>query len=331
MSCELADLFPDLEVSILGSAQVRRQDGTWAKLPPLIGDMLAALALAGEAGRPKEWLLEALWSDDNRSDNAFAQAILKLRNHVTVPKPSAKGNYVLRVTGKRVDALLFCDRVKEVVARSEQSVAELDALLALWRDSPWSGRSRLRASAWADVRSARDKLVDVVRGLPDEQRSALTSWNRFCETFPSESAGWRSQDRLPGPPRKRVLVVDDKIASELIAAFGGGYDCDKVTSLVQWSAMIKGGHALDYDCALVDLHLKDSMTDAGGEIVLQDLKRLRPDIPTVLMSAELPFEDWHSIRERLGVSTVIAKHNDENKTVVPLYQTVAKLISEAGR
>lgn len=319
---------PDgIEVEILGSPRVRRADRTWRDLSPQLGDLLVALVLALPEGRSAEWLRRELWSHLPAADkNPVAQAVMKLRRApVQIPKPSAGGDYRLELPAPRIDALVFRDGVAALDA--DTPTATVDALLGLWRGNPWERSAGLRSSAWIDIRTARDQLVAHVRALPAGQRAELTRWNRFCEFFASEAAAWREEHPVrERPARKRVLIVDDMIGDALKGALGGVYDCTVVSSLSDWKILLEESHPLDFDCALVDRHLRESMDDQSGEIVLNDLRRLRPGLPTALMSAELPYEDAESVQNRLGVRTVIRKHNNKDGAMVPLTILVEKLI-----
>ncbi|MFJ8906479.1 hypothetical protein ACIRG8_15315 [Streptomyces sp. NPDC102359] len=268
-----------------------------------------------------------LWSHLPTADkNPVAQAVGKLRRGPgQIPKPRSGGNYRLELPASRIDALIFREGVAALDTDAPSGV--VDALLGLWRGNPWERTVGLRRSAWSDVQNARDRLVEHVRALPAGRRAELTRWNRFCEFFPSEADTWRDGHPVSGPPqRRRVLIVDDMIGDALKGALGGIYDCTVVTSLSDWKKMLEGSHPLDYDCALVDRHLRESMDDQSGEIVLNDLRHLRPGLPTALMSAELPYEDAESVQDRLGVRTVIAKHNNKDGAMVPLTVLVERLI-----
>lgn len=327
MTHAVPDVSDGIEVEILGFPRVRRADGSWWDLPPQLGDLLGALVLAGPEGRSAEWLRRELWSHLPTTDkNPIAQAIRKLRRGPgQIPKPHTGGNYRLVLPASRIDALVFRDGVAALDVGT--SAAMVDALLGLWRGNPWERSTRLRQSAWSDIQRARDRLVAHVRTLPAGQRAELTRWNRFCEFFASEADAWREeQPAREQPRRKRVLIVDDMIGDVLKGALGGVYDCTVVTSLSDWKTMLESGRPLDFDCVLVDRHLRESMDDQGGEIVLTDLRRLRPGLPTALMSAELPYEDAESVQNRLGVRTVIPKHNNKDGAMVPLTVLVDKLI-----
>lgn len=314
-----------IRVRILGRPVIVGADGTSEEQPVLLGGLLAALALAGQRGRSKEWLRANLWTT-GATNNTVAVTVGRLRRNLPeIPELKNRANYVLDLPRSAIDALAFMDGVQSL---PEPAPADrLDELLGMWDDNPWEA-SRLPDRCWREVRAARDVLVGKVRGLTNIELANLSSWNRFCDIFHAESPQWRDEP-LPGVAKpKRVLVVDDLIAKSLAEALNGEFECDPVTSLEHWNDMLRKGHPLDYDCALVDLHLTSGMVDKRGELILQDLQRLRPDMPTALMSAELPFEDLESLKRKLGVRNVIPKHNDENGTMVPLRDLVRRLIAE---
>ncbi|WP_177001266.1 hypothetical protein [Streptomyces sp. cf386] len=317
--------FAGIQVEVLGSPRVRLADGTHSDLAALPGDLLATLVLAGPEGRSADWLRRELWSSLPVEDNnPVARAMMRLRKDVPIPKPRAGGNYVLAVPPDRIDALVFRDGVATL--GSQTPATEVDALLGLWRGSPWQRKSRVRAASWAEIRRARDRLGVYVDAMPPQQRAELTHWHRFCGLFQHETEAWHGEAVPERPRRKQVLIVDDMIGEALARALGGVYDCEVVTSFTAWTEMLSQNHPLDYDCALVDRHLDENMADENGEIVLKNLRELRPAMPTALMSAELPFEDAESVKSRLGVRTVIPKHNDKDGRLVPLVELVEKLI-----
>ncbi|MER7410391.1 MULTISPECIES: response regulator transcription factor [Streptomyces] len=331
-----------ISVEILGSPRVRREDGTDWKPPQLLADLLVTLALAGADGRSREWLRRVLWSQLPSTDaNPVVQAVQRLRKHVPIPKPAPGGPYVLDVPAERIDALAFCRGVAELApdggrsgptgatgAAGPDELARVDGLLGMWRGSPWARDSRLPESAWNDVRRARDRLVARVRALPADEQAGLAHWNRFREHFHGEPGTGRPvAPAARREPRKRVLIVDDMIGHALAVALDGTYDCEVVGSLAAWKQLLGQEPPLDYACALVDRHLSERTADCGGEIVLRDLRRLRPALPTALMSVDLPYEDSESLRERLGARAVIPKHNDAHESLVPLVDLVEKLIA----
>ncbi|WP_370945367.1 hypothetical protein AB5J62_40785 [Amycolatopsis sp. cg5] len=320
-----------LTVRVLGAPQVRDSRRAWVNLNPAPGALLMALVLAGPAGRSAQWLRREIWSElpgDHR--NPVAKNVLLLRKHkdsILIPKPGPGGVYVLQVSEEQIDVTAFSRGVASLA--TDTPASHVDSLLALWRDNPWTTSTRLRSETWYEVRKDRDRLVAYIRAMEPARREELTQWHRFCELSPSEAAGWRNHPTTTrSKPRKRVLIVDDQIGHALAAVLSGSYDCDVVTSLSGWHKMLRDEHPLDYDCALVDRHLTEGI-DAGGEVVLLELHAHRPGIPTALMSADLPFEDFDQVKTRLGVRTVISKHNNEKSTMVPLVHVVNRLVTGA--
>ncbi|GAA3435922.1 response regulator [Kutzneria kofuensis] len=314
-----------IRVRILGRPTIFRADGSSLELTPLHGSLLAALALAGPRGRSKLWLMNHLWTTGT-DPNALSQAALRLRKHAPVPKPAAGAPYVLDLPTSSIDALVFRDSVLSLSAT--EPTERFDELLQMWDSNPWEEYSRLPASCWRDIKEARDRLVTRVRGLTDPERASLSSWNGFCDIFHTEAARWRGEPQRPVVKRKRVLIVDDLIAKSLEDVLRGEFECDLITSIGEWTRRLAAGHPLDHDCALVDLHLDEGMVDGHGRLVLEDLRRLRPEMPTALMSAELPFEDLESLKRSLGVRNVIPKHNDQKGPMIPLRDLVRKLIAD---
>ncbi|MFC6089073.1 hypothetical protein [Saccharothrix lopnurensis] len=316
-----------LTVRVLGAPQVRDSRGGWVDLNRVPGALLMALVLAGSPGRSGEWLRGQVWPDlPGEHRNPVAKNVFLLRRYhsMPIPQPGRRGAYVLQVPEDQVDVTAFGRGVAALAA--DTPVDHVDSLLALWRDNPWTASTRLRRNAWSEVIKDRDRLVAHIRAMEPARREELAQWHRFCELSPEEAAGWRDRPTARRAPRKRVLIVDDQIGHALAAALSGSYDCDVVTSLSGWQEVLRDDHPLDYGCALVDRHLTPG-ADAGGEVVLLELRAHRPDMPTALMSADLPFEDFDLVKARLGVRTVIHKHNDVKSTMVPLVEVVNRLLT----
>ncbi|OLR91855.1 hypothetical protein BJP25_23755 [Actinokineospora bangkokensis] len=307
-------------MAILGPPTVLLPDGERTALRKLNADLLVALALAGPAGRTKAWLHEAIWGP--QESNHVAKAVSRLRRIVDVASPPAGGPYVLKVDVAEIDAWAFRSGVDELTAGS--AVEEVDALLGMWRGNPADNQLAIRAGAWVEVMSARNRLVDHVLGMTSGARAGLTRWAAFCEVFHRESGRW-SGASAARPDRKRVLVVDDLIGQSVALVLGARYDCHVVESIAQWNTMVREQHPLDFACALVDRHLTDGMADAYGEAVVRDLRALRPGMPIAFMSAGLPHGDLDNIKLRLGVDSVIIKANDEHGPLTDLLDTVDRL------
>jgi DNA-binding response OmpR family regulator len=320
-----ADKSDEIRLRVLGQPMIVQADGTSLELTKLDGGLLVALALAGPRGRSKTWLRDNLWTT-GADFNTVATAVTRLRRKAPIPVPKSGANYVLDLPESSIDAQVFMNAIRSLPTPAP--IDQLDELLGMWTDNPWDGSSRLPDRCWRQVKEARNVLVAAVHGLTDAERADLSHWNQFCDIFHAEAPQWRGEPERTVARPKRVLVVDDLIATPLAEALDGEFECHPVASLKDWNRMVKEGHLLDYDCALVDLHLTSGMIDKGGELILQDLRRLRPEMPTALMSAELPYEDLEGLKQKLGVRNVIPKHNNENGPMVPLRDLVRKLIAE---
>ena len=159
-------------------------------------------------------------------------------------------------------------------------------------DSPWQGMSGTVIFAGALAvgvvsehhRPAGTNALSVVPvGWIDRCPEASDWWAALGVADPAGLPGLPrvAAPRAPGPP-KRILIVEDQIGPTLKYLLAGD-ECELVTSLGMWWQLVEEGE-LNFDGALVDLHLTESMTDKQGGEILQYL-RDETQVPALLMSA----------------------------------------------
>lgn len=107
--------------------------------------------------------------------------------------------------------------------------------------------------------------------------------------------------RLRRLETKRVLIVEDQIGTELADQLAP-YKC---TVVANYAAFRELSNVMDFDLALVDLHLSNDIADLSGEAVIRTLRARKVQYPIVLMTAN-PWTD-HDITaygNKHGVSVI---------------------------
>ena len=310
-------------IRVLGVPEVVYEDGSVEHPPPTEQALLTALALAGTRGRTPSWLRDNLWSRQSEK-NAVSRSKARLRQFgINIPTPSRDGAYVLPLGPEVIDAQQFVFGVSALPVTPTPD--QLETLLGLWRGNPWDTVQRVPELAWREVRRALTTVTDHLRDLPAEHLRRLPEWSRLQAIFAGNPD---FADPRSAPVRQKVLIIDDQIGRQ-IADVLVGYETEIIQSLAELDARLARDESLDHDCALVDLHLTLNLDDGYGKIAISHLRRLRPQIPIVLMSAALPEEDWAEpavLASRFGVDKVLHKHNDPLRTCEPIWQVVASLV-----
>lgn len=312
-------------VEVLGELSVRLDDGERWPPGPMQAKVILALALAGVGGRTKAWLENAVWDKDDQDSpqsNALAANMLRIRRYLPI-STREQGGYALNLPEEDIDAWVFLRGVEALNGNTPS--AQVDFLLKLWKGDPRDNNFELRAGIWDRFTRARAKLVSHVLALPDAERARLEHWLSFQEIFHRDSAAWRDPAESRSQ-RKKVLVVDDKIGADLALVLEMAYDCTVLKSFPAATQWLREERINSIDCAVVDRHLTESMTDALGESVILKLRQARPDLAIVLMSAALAEADMDDEKARLGVNRIIHKSNAENGVKTMIFTTVSKLI-----
>jgi hypothetical protein len=128
-----------------------------------------------------------------------------------------------------------------------------------------------------------------------------------------------------GPARPRLLIVEDQVGptiSHLLA----GYECELVTSIEMWWQLVEDGD-LQFDAALVDLHLTPRMNDEYGGEILRFLHERTPPIPALLMSVS-PTGWGPELQRRYGAVGVFYK--DRDNRFQGIRQAVDELLGSIG-
>jgi CheY-like chemotaxis protein len=274
------------EIFLLGhEIRLAYADGTPDRTvtQPKIATLLVRLLLAPNMKAPSTALVGELWP--RGTQGSLEQAVTSLRRDYGVPIPQKTGaTYGLAIGRDQVDALRFVDEVEALADKA--SPAELDPLMAAWQADP-RGLYEIPDGLWRPLSAALDRVVALVAGLAGKA-SDLRVLPAFAAVFPSEC-------RLPAVggagSKLRLLIVEDQIA-DLFADHLGDHDCRLVRSLRKFWELANSG-PLEFDCALVDQHLKPTMDDFGGYRVCEHL-RDNTQVPAILMSlSKLPVRGPH--------------------------------------
>ncbi|MEV4096350.1 hypothetical protein [Streptosporangium saharense] len=265
-------------LNILGAVEFITASGKRKELQGKNAALVCKLALSRHPV-PSSVLSELLWdTTDTTSLNTALSAIRKTGMSVDLKN----GGYHIRLARTEIDACVFLDK-----ASTATDVAEIDELLALWRQDPRKLGHDLLASTWNETMRVRDKLLRFIAGLPGEVRDQLANLDQFLELFPTDQVV-KSICRTwaPSLPRPKLLIVDDLIGKALKDLLVD-YECTVVTSLSAWGDLIRDRRRLDIDGALIDYHLTQEGDDKQGLTVLTHLRDFY-DIPVLLMSVSPP-------------------------------------------
>jgi PAS domain S-box-containing protein len=126
----------------------------------------------------------------------------------------------------------------------------------------------------------------------------------FVEAKASEAPDLAPRSRPAAGNGKHILYVDDEAALVSVASRGlsrAGYrvttHSDSLLALSDFRS-----RAGDFDAVVTDL----SMPGLSGPELVRELRRLRPDVPIILLSGFVPSEDADAVRQ-LGVGEVMLK------------------------
>ncbi|OLF14881.1 hypothetical protein BU204_24370 [Actinophytocola xanthii] len=284
-------------------------------LPDLLANLLIALSLAPDRRLPVYRLAE-VWPDGQRpTDIAVHKAMSRLRDYV--PLPAQRNRYYrIELDDGSVDADVFVAGVKALPNTADP--AKMNELLELWDGDPRQHYPVTR-KYWYRVYQARAELLKKLAHLSPPDLRSLSALATFLNHFPSTEipAGlWfaaSESGRTPG--RKRVLIVEDQIGDDFASMLAPRYDYVILRSLADWHKFVVD-EPLDFDVALVDLHLTSSSTDMEGIVVLEYLRDNTP-IPTLLISgAPLP-GDTEATRRQYKLSGVFLKGPDNSLPTLP--------------
>jgi hypothetical protein len=319
----------------LGAAQVLRAgDEEPETLKGVEAALLVRLALTSDTRVNEAALRGEVWGDEPVADNTIEKAVSRLRiDHrlglPALPTKDDVGYVLVSAELAGIDSEVFVRGVEALGAAPDRSA--VGPLLAMWRGDPRHiYRKRVPDILWRPVYRARDRLLQAVRRLPDGDIADFPELDQFLRAFPTGDcalADLRSRAAVPADaPRRRLLIVDDKIARDL-ALILRDYDSAEVTSLSDWWGLVERGD-LRFDLALVDLHLEHDMTDETGRIVLEYLAK-HLDIPTILISARPPDGLWDDFRTSYPLRTLKLFYKPSKKSLPSLRHVVASLIAEA--
>ncbi|GAA4785817.1 hypothetical protein GCM10023200_19740 [Actinomycetospora chlora] len=270
-----------MEVRVLGEMTVTRE-GARLPLGDELRDTLALIALSGPAGISPGRLVEELPGTYRVTRTNVYQRVLSLRQRVPIVGGGPKREpYALDRARVYVDADAFIGGVRRLVDRPDP--AALDRLMGLWRGDPWDRSAIARAGPWAEVRRARERLVELVLALDDGDRAALTRLNSFVALFPEDQTLERV--RRACRERPRLLVIEDEIMADLRSILDSEFRVQPVVDIEGWNVVRE---SLDVEGVLIDRHLTANLTDDRGTTVIADFLRRHTEIPATLMTVAPP-------------------------------------------
>jgi CheY-like chemotaxis protein len=316
-------------VDILGEIRLRSFVGEEAPLTPTQAAVLARLVLA-RGSVVHERLLRDLLPQQG-GDSAVEKHVSGVRAllrpmGVTVPD-KRPGGYLVLVDGMVVDAYEFQGQLAEL--SGEYTAQRAAELLAMWRNDPRSLYPRLPAPAWREVFQARDELLAMIA----REATVPPGWARFAELFPDDPAVQDVAKLLRDAPAgaktsaaERLLIVEDRIGDRLCSRLTP-YECLLVRSLAEWRRLLREkGRNLDFDAAIVDLHLTEHDDDCGGLDVLEYLRDNHPEIPAILLTAHIKPGIVEDMKEKYRIALII--HKDESGSIADIRNAVTRVLRQ---
>ena len=174
-------------------------------------------------------------------------------------------------------------------------LAQVDALLALWRHDPRQENPEVDSALWDPVYEARQTLIGRLERLTVSQRDQLAELPRFLRLYPRDGTLDELRPVADTPARKRLLIVEDQTGDQIKDLLeDAGYKCELAENFGQWRELCKAGVRGRFDGAIVDLHL-DGDGDAMGERIIKYLCE-ETDIPAAVITVDP--EEKNSVREK---------------------------------
>ncbi|MFG1645714.1 diadenylate cyclase [Amycolatopsis sp. NPDC049252] len=285
-------------------------------------DILIMLALTDERRIPIHVLQSTLGEEGER---ALEQGIGTLRE---------LGLEILTQRGDCLMELELALDTEEFVAGVQDlpdspRPAQVDRLLSLWRGDPTALHPNT-SGYWHEVYTARAELLRRIRKMTVHEQRGLPGLRTFITHFapnriPSWVSGIASLNGRVGD-RKRVLIVEDRMADTFVDVLGWQYDCVPLRSLQDWR-QFSAEDDLDFDAALVDLHLTAAGNDAQGVEILEYL-RDNGGAPAMLISSAPEAGDIDALKEKYGLSRIYLKAPNDS---VPHLITSMELVIREGR
>jgi serine/threonine protein kinase len=131
-------------------------------------------------------------------------------------------------------------------------------------------------------------------------------------------------DRLP-----RLLVVDDHHTGSIIKKLGPDYDCLPLDSKPEWDRFLRDGGVLDFDGAIVDLHLSEQSLGEGVDILRYLCNHT--DIPTAVITMNTgETDDDENASFRHQYRAVRLEHKKDDKWWGNLREIAVILTAETG-
>ncbi|MBT2234422.1 hypothetical protein [Nonomuraea sp. NEAU-A123] len=318
-------------IDILGKARMRSPANDVVEVSPAPAAVLVRLLLADGRPVPGELLRDVLTGGG--SDQAVQTHMSYLRRQLrawTVPIPGQERQtrtYQFLLDGVQVDAFLFRDAADQLGERPQPK--EIDQLLELWRGDPRTVHPTVPERLWRSVFQARDRLLDAVGRLALSQPPP-SGWSRFADLFPGDRKVAQTDQLLAADePRsataeQRLLIVEDRIGPYLCDRLAP-YACTLIKSSRCWQRFLQTtSGALDFNAALVDLHLNDDNDDYGGLDVLAYLRDHAPHVPAALLTAYMKPGIVEDLKEEYRIALIV--HKDPSGSLADVRSAVSRLL-----
>ncbi|MER6627465.1 hypothetical protein ABT301_04365 [Streptomyces sp. NPDC000987] len=292
----MTDMGEQWRIRVLGDIAVEC-GGTRVEPPGgLTGAVLVVLALRLRRGAREQELMDSIRNSSGRaaiaSEQALAQHFSNLRRTgLPVPKRAKGAPYKLDWGAVRSDADEFVTGVRKLRGLpGPPGAAELAALIGLWHGDPRVCHQQVDPACWKEVFLHRDRLLEVLAEADPQILRQLDGLAGFLDLFPGDRACDPVRERLRAAEPRRILVVEDQMAEEIVGALESfGFSCLTIRSLDEWWTMQRERQAelKRLAGALVDLHLTPELDDRRGLEVVEWLAR-HTEVPASLMTMAPP-------------------------------------------
>jgi CheY-like chemotaxis protein len=166
----------------------------------------------------------------------------------------------------------------------------------------------------------------------------LVTFKAFLRTQPPRITQQLSDHRRfwalwqePVPSGHRILIVDDDMTFvESLRSLLTGYDCVCAYSMEEAIAALSTHVDRPFAGALVDLHLTGD-TDARGIAVLDEMSRVTPDLPRMLISRNPIDDSQMEAVHRYGLFDVVVKRRTSSDAAPSLRGLVDQMLSDPMR
>ena len=294
-----------INLRILGSFEADR-GAVPLDLSPVPAAVLITIALANKSSVEdiRNHIDQARGQRDSMSPNSVHKhksAIEKAGFKITCEAVGKFRWYRLDPARYDIDAVRFQNGVDSLVP---DDLAQVDALLALWRHDPRQENPEVDSALWDPVYEARQTLIGQLERLTVSQRDQLAELPRFLRLYPRDGTLDGLRPVADTPARKRLLIVEDQTGDQIKNLLEDeGYQCELAKDFGRWLELRDADVRGRFDGAIVDLHL-DGKGDAMGERIVKYLCE-KTDIPAAVVTVNPERNTFREKRKWLAAYRIV--------------------------